>query len=460
MRVLVGFLGMMLSAGAGRTAALDQAAQGMLQEDPDSSYFVALSVQGTTAFNEARVLALQRYTAFQFAGVVFAHVTGSDILSWQSRPEVRSIDVIDDTAAHTFFKVMTHLQDVARYGDTGVLRPDVVNISLGPVRALVGRNASGEHAIRAAINEIVDGRKIPVVMSAGNDGPDVDTVNPWSRDTHALVVGATDASGLSFYERSSRFSQPAPDRPFMFAAEGVDTLGPRADCRPKSDAERAEDARGRLTERVGRGNEACWEIKSGTSFSAGNVTRMLCIVHQSLSALRVMGDPSTIPDGPVPLPVFVRSYIDYDFDSRHPAFKNRLADTRVHYGPVTVSIPLALRAAYVKLTVESSLDIRVKYEPETVLAILKAAARPVPGHGQEDVGFGFLSSANLVDRLRTMHASDLIRMLDDDDPRSPRWTEIARQLGDPLMLPAEVIEPIVSYCQSNDLILGLPVKDG
>ena len=460
MRLFAGLLLLALCNGAGSAAILDQRSQGILEDDPESSYFVALSVQGATAFSEARALALTRYTAFQFAGVVFAHVAGAEILSWKSRPEVRSIDIIDDAAARSFFMVMTRLQDVARYDDTGVLRPNVVNISLGPVRALVGRNASGEYAMRAAINEIVNGRKIPVVMSAGNDGPDEGTVNSWSMDTDALVIGATDASGTDFFERSSRFKQPAPKRPAMFAAEGVDTLGPRAECRPKTDAEKAEDVHGKLTERVGAGNEACWEIKSGTSFAAGNVTRMLCIAHQVYSALRVMGDPSTVPDVPVTLPVFVRSYIDNDFDARHPAFANRLADTRIHYGPLAVTIPHVLRQAYVKLTTEKSLDVRTRYEPATVLVLLKAVARPILGHGSEDVGFGFLSSGNLIDRLRTMHMSDLIRLLNPDDPRSARWIEASKQLGDPLMFPAELLEPILSYCQSNDLILGLPVNGG
>jgi hypothetical protein len=281
----------------------------------------------------------------------------------------------------------------------------------------------------------------------------------WSLDTEAFVVGAADAKGETLFDRSSRFASPPPSRPHLLLAEGIDTLGPRAGCRPKTEAERKEDLKGKLSARVGAGTEACWEIKSGTSFSAGMVTKMLCLIHQSLSALRSVSDPATVAGAPTGLPTFVRAYVDFDFDRELKVFENRLADSRVHFGPLAIAYPKEFRQTFTDFLLLDPIDLRLRYEPETALAMLEAFAKPVPGSGPEGTGFGFVSFANLAAGLRLARLSDLVKILGGNDPRSAKWIEDAKRVEDPLAFPSQVIEPIVSYCLDNDLMLGLPVKD-
>ena len=332
----------------------------------------------------------------------------------------------------------------------------VLNISIGPRRDLIGKDGSGERAIQRAITYLIEVRGIPVVMSAGNDGPEPGLVNRWAPPGSFLATAAN-SNGSILWERSSRFVAPMPNDVAMFAADGIDTIGARAGCRPKSAEQEEADRRAHLADVVGESNVSCFEVASGTSYAAGNLTRSICLLSQALALLALKSNALTPIDQEIPIPPFVRAFIDSGFDRSHPVFADRLADARAHYGPMLITLSQAAKETVFRSLVGTGADVNIHYRPSAISALLRRAAAPMAPYKREQVGYGFISAQLIATMLTQLHFDDLVDALAEADPRRGIWVDRMRRLGNPVVFTDAEVSQIRSYCEKYDLVLGFPL---
>jgi serine protease AprX len=136
--------------------------------------------------------------------------------------------------------------------------------------------------------KLLTDRGVSVVFSAGNDGPGMDTLNPYAMAPWVIGVGATDERGR-LANFSSRGSFAKMSRPSL-VAPGVNVVGPRAT---------GVDLNGLLN--LGLGGDLSrlnllsldplfYTVGSGTSFSAPQVTGTIALmldVNPSLTPAQI-----------------------------------------------------------------------------------------------------------------------------------------------------------------------------
>jgi hypothetical protein len=436
--------------------ALTANSQGRLNDDPDHDLVAAVATKRGKEKAVVEALHITNSEVFPEFGVVFVKAKAREILEWSDIDDVDFVDVLDDTQASVVYHLLAQLHRIEFLDDIGVFRPGVLNLSIGPPRSLIGQDSSGERTVQRAISDLIHRHGIPVVISVGNDGPEPGLTNGWATPG-AFLASATNAAGTELWIRSSRFTVPMPANLTMFAAQGIDTIGPRANCRPKSQAERDADERAHLSDVVGPANVACFEIASGTSFAAGFLTRCVCFAHQSMGILALKVSSLTPIDVNLNVPAFVRVYIDSGFDRAHAAFANRLADSGRVYGPLKVKISASEKQNAYAMLVSSGVDIVLRYSPEAVKQLLARASSPVGGLSREQVGEGFVSLASMKTMLSQLRYSDLVDLFGRDDPRHAGWTNRLMQSRNPQVFTLEEVNDIEEYCNKYDLILGMPL---
>ena len=441
-----------VSAGLALTAN----SQGRLDDDPDHDLVAAVAAKRGRQKAVVEALHIRSSQAFPEFGVIFVKAKAREILEWPDIDDVDFVDILDDTQAAVVYHLLAQLHHIESLDDIGAFRPGVLNISIGPLRSLIGQDASGERTVQRATNDLIHRHGLPVVISAGNDGPEPGLINGWAAPD-AFIATAANATGTELWTRASRFTAPIPANLTMFATQGIDTIGPRAGCRPKSQAERDADERAHLSDAVGSANVACFEVASGTSFAAGFLTRYVCLAHQSLGILALKVSSLTPIEVDLDVPPFVRAYIDSGFDRAHAAFANRLADSERHYGPLKINISRSEKQNAYTMLVASGVDIVLRYSPEAVKALLIRASSPVGGLNREQVGEGFVSSASMKTMLSQLRYSDLVDLFGKDDPRRATWTDRLTHSQNPLVFTSKEVNDLDEYCNKYDLILGLPL---
>jgi hypothetical protein len=427
-----------------------------LEDDPDHDLVATVATKRGKEKAVIEALHIKRSEAFPEFGVIFVKAKAREILAWPDIDDVDFVDVLDDAQAAVVYHLLAQLHRVELLDNIGVFRPGVLNLSIGPPRSLIGQDASGERTVQRAISDLIDRHGIPVVISAGNDGPAPGLINGWS-PPGAFLVTAADAAGTELWTRSSRFSPPMPNNVTMFAAQGIDTIGPRAGCRPKSQAERDADERAHLADVVGPANVACFEIASGTSFAAAFLTRCVCLAHQSLGILALKVSSLTPVEVDIDVPPFIRAYIDSGFDRTHAAFANRLADSERHYGSLRIKLSQSEKQNAYAMLVGSGVDIVLRYSPEAVRALLTRAASPIMGQNREQIGEGFVSLESMKSMLLQLRYSNLVDLFAKNDPRRTLWSDRLTSSKNPPVFTPEEVSDIGEYCNKYDLILGLPL---
>jgi hypothetical protein len=431
-------------------------ALGRLSEDPDHNLIVAIGVKRGSERAIVQLLKIKQSEAFPEFGVIFVKATAGEVLDWPNTDDVVFVDVLDDIEATVVYHVVAQLHRIEFFDNLGVFQPGVINVSIGPPRKLIGKDASGERTIRRALNDLMERHGIPVVMSVGNDGPEPGLTNGWATPG-VFIATAMNAAGTELWPRSSRFGAPMAKDLTLFGAQGIDTIGPRANCRPKSKEEMEAEERARMADVVGRDNVACFELASGTSFAAALVSRQVCLVHQSMGILALKLSSLTPANVDIDVPPFIRAYIDNTFDRSHSAFVNRLADSERHFGPLRTKLSPTERQDAWDMLVGMAADISIRYNPRSVRAFLVRAARPVNGLSREQIGEGFLSLTGIRNMLLQLHYSDLVEMLSEGDPRQASWIKRVKDTRDPLVFTPAQVSDVEQYCNEYDLILGLPL---
>jgi hypothetical protein len=427
-----------------------------LQDDPDHEIVAAIGVKRGEERATVEELKVKNSESFPEFGIIFVKAKANEILNWPNSERVDFVDVLDDTEAAIVYHLLAQLHRIEFFDDLGVYRPGVVNLSLGPPRSLIGKDASGERAVQRALGDLMGRHGIPVVMSIGNEGPEPGLTNGWAAPG-ALLATAMNAAGTELWPRASRFMAPSPDGLTMFAAQGIDTIGPRANCSPKSGEELDAEERVHLAELMGSDKVACFEVATGTSFAAAFLSRYVCSIHQALEILALKLSSLTPVNAAVEIPPFVRAYVDNGFDRTHPVFSNRLADARKHFGPLRITLSASEKQDAWDSLVTTGVDIPISYNPRSVRQLLSRAAIPVAGFSREQIGEGFLSPSGIRKMLVALRYSDLVELMGENDPRHDSWVNRVKGTENHLAFTADEVSDLTQYCEKFDLVLGLPL---
>ena len=355
--------------------------------------------------------------------------------------------------------LLTQLFRIALYDDIQAFEISALNISIGPPKHLLKRHRTADRTIRRAYSKIVKDHGIPVVTSAGNDGPVLGLLNPWALADGVIAAGATDAEGKRLWTRSSRAATKRDVEGIrFFVAHGENTIGPLASGLRKTEEMLQAEKQVDMAAAVGTENVGSYAVRSGTSFAAGVVSHLLCYPHQMMMLLRGYASAMERIDN-YQMKAFVRGYIDTGIDESHPVFKNRLVDKRYHFGGLRIPIDRARKEQLFKCLSGNAIDVSIRYSPDFVFEFLKAIARPVPGSTTNETGYGFVSEMTAAIYLREARYSTLIQLLaPSDDPRRKSWLEIAEEDGDPQLFSEREVAAITDYCRNYDLVLALPLR--
>ncbi len=272
--------------------------------------------------------------------------------------------------------------------------PMVANISLAPEP----RPADLREPIHVATRIMAAGGHV-VVFAAGNAGPQVDTLSPWSVAPWTICVGATDELGSKLWPNSS-VGVPGRTGPDVVAIGK--TVVPLHEFR--------DDDHGTMVGLVLAGKEGGGRIRpglkdkafEGTSVSAPRVTR---ICHILLAVLRAAlctrilllnctaGDLSSATFQTIS----ARLFRDAKIETPEIPFLDKLE---------SIAIKPLLDMAY-------QLELRgVPLEPESfersaespfpvsvVKKLLGRMAQPMPEYARHEVGSGFVSEKSALDYL-------------------------------------------------------------
>lgn len=369
-------------------------------------------------------------------------------------PSVREIEIIDEDESDRISRLLLAIDRTDRL-DKNAYNFGALNISLGVPAAKYGTFRTADDTVRRAIEHLIAHRDIPVVMSIGNNGPSPGLVNPWALASGVFIATATDVTGKQLWSGSSRFHEGGANGHHLFAAHGYLSIGAWAAGTPKTKKMLEAEKKVDLTKLVGAGNEHLYRVDSGTSYAAANLTRALCLAHQSTELLRLQMNATKPLKGT--LPRFIRAYADTGIDANHPMFAHRLAGTRHVYGGLNVEFGATRRKALLTL-IERGVEINLRYGVHTALEILKRSAQPVPNTTVDETGYGFVSNATVAKALKSLTFPDLIAIYGDPtDPRAGGWMKAAAHIKGPVFLPAEV-EQIEQYCNDYDLVFMSKVQ--
>jgi hypothetical protein len=429
---------------------------GRLSDDPDHTFDVAVVTKRGREGAVIQALHIKQSQTFPEFGVVFVKATGNEVLNWPEIGDVEFVEVLDDGEATIVYHLIAQLHRIEFFDNLGFFRPGVINLSIGPPHSLIGKDASGERTVRRVLQDVIERHGIPVVLSVGNDGPEPGLTNGWATQGVFLAT-ATDAAGTELWSRASRFAPPMSKDLTMFGAQGIDTIGARPGCRAKSKEEMEAEERAHLEDVVGRENVPCFDLASGTSFSAAFLSQYVCLVHQSMGILALKLSSTTTANAELEVPPFVRAYIDNAFDRDHPYFRNRLADAQKHFGPLRTKISSTEIQDARDMLVATAANISVRYNPRSVKAFLVHASVPVDGLPREQIGEGFLSKASIRNMLLQLHYADLVEILGEDAPQQITWVERIKRTRNPLVFTEQQVKDIEQYCTKYDLILGMPL---
>lgn len=394
---------------------------------------------------------------FDFVDAVMARTPAEKLLVLAAHAQIRDIEIVDDAVAQEVRDLLVELSRVKLYEDIGAFRLSVLNISIGPPKELVNRNRSSEKTVRRALAKIVHALELPVVLSAGNDGPIAGRMNPWAKADGVIAVGATDVNGMRVWSDSSYpLSYSDESSWHFFVAHGEKTVGPLASGAVRTPRMLEDEKEVDLAAIVGPENVDSFSVRSGTSFAAGNLSRTLCHAHQMMELIRGFIDASA----PLrhQMKPFVRGYIDSGIDRDHPAFEKRLVDSRYHYSGLQIQISAERKRHLFNVLAGNAIDIRLRYTPDFAFRFLKRIARQVQGATPNQIGFGFVDNAAALQLLSEARYSTLIELFTpEDEPRRDKWLNAVTQEGDSLLFSADEVERIAKYCQDYDLILALSI---
>lgn len=254
--------------------------------------------------------------------------------------------------------------------------PMAINISLGPPAAMLPMPYREQEPINLAIKKAAEAGKL-VVMSAGNDGPRNDTLNPWCLSPWVVCVGAATADGSKLWEKSSRGRPGDPVYRPSVVAPGVDVITTHPPDIPKTPDMLAAEKRIGFEKQVPADKRHLFTVVGGSSFAAMHVSDAAAQVFFYLASARDDLAAKGEKDSKKIAVIYT-----------HRLLKDRdaLVRTRRLIGEV-------------KDFEDNFLAIYpARPDPLIVKQILLDAALPMAGYGEHEIGSGFLHQ-DMINRL-------------------------------------------------------------
>jgi hypothetical protein len=239
---------------------------------------------------------------------------------------------------------------------------DVLNISMGPL----GRSFAPDDPLQIATRTVTE-RNIPVIVSAGNRGPDEDTLQALARAPWVISVGATDEQD-SLLSTSSR-GIPGGPCPTVVACGVADHL------------------------------EGVPDFSPGTSFAAPRVAGIAAMVQKCLQLilhdlLDIQKNEWQALTKPIRRPI-----VGIPDSGVNPgALPKRPQGDRLYNGADCVQISrgegeLQWYTKLVGALKNRGIACRMAIEPASVKRAIALLARPLEGYKPHEVGAGLVSSA-------------------------------------------------------------------
>ena len=407
-------------------------------------------------FHELIGVIRQRTAVFHFINTMFFRASASMAYDLLDNRNVKDLEIVDDSIAHHVLNLLMEISRLYHYHRTGLFRIGVLNVSIGAPSSLPPTRI-GQSTMRRAYRAIVEGLDVPLVTTAGNDGPARGLFNSWATTPGVIVAAAATADGSFVGDFSGRPQQYTNSSKYhFFSAHGVDSIGARAAGSRKTPEMLNAESRINLAAIVGQDNVDKFRVDSGTSYAAAQTTRTLCFAHQMVHMLLAYADSQQFTS--VKLPPFIRAYIDSGIDTEHESFSFRLADKGPRNSGMILELDAVRKQRYYSIMARERIDLNVKYSNRFAVRFLKAIVRRVPNASPEETGHGFVSMDAAAAFVRESRFSSLIELFgEDDDVRTPRWKGSLENNGDPKLFSKEETDAIYDYCKTKDLSLMRPL---
>ena len=242
---------------------------------------------------------------------------------------------------------------------------DVLNLSLGMVDTVFDPN----HPLQVATH-LVHEYGIPVVVAAGNGGPELHTMQALAQAPWVIAVGATDAKG-QLMQSSSR-GDPSGAQPTV-VADG--SLPARDDRFPEPCTSFATPKVSGLVVWISKSLELL--INDLWDQQYGSWTALSRRVRMPIAGVADTGcDPDKLPEY-APLAGSI-----YATGSDHVQISRSDRERQWYEG-------------LMKTLRENNVEIEIAANPDTIQRCLQRAARPMPGCAAHETGAGFVSPAEI-----------------------------------------------------------------
>lgn len=273
-------------------------------------------------------------------------------------PRVRSVWVIDEDLGEQYGAILRGMA----YAIENLPSGSGANMSLGP---RVGRRGTvldlmePVHQLTALALE----KGITFVFSAGNEGPEENTLNPWGLADWAISVGAADSEGKKLWEGSSRGVRGDSRLRPTLVAPGIDVIVIHSEDGEKSAQQIAAEEQANFRQRVAPELWGQRTVATGTSTAAAEVSRCVALLlHFLYEEVRSR------------LEAKAQMVLELGFPKDHVLSRDRLIGSIQEQGEY--------------LVVTYPLD---KPDPRLIKQLLMDVAQPMPGYEAHEVGAGFIS---------------------------------------------------------------------
>lgn len=335
--------------------------------EPDRSYNLIVMIEGDREHGFEKLLRelSQPVSATTVEGAWIRVLRGYEVASRGPKlkrlvesPQVRSVWVIHDELGARYGAILRGMA----YSIENLPPGSAANMSLGPPVGLEGSIFDLEEPVHQ-LSRLGAEEGISFVFSAGNQGPEDNTLNPWGLADWAISVGAATSDGKELWAGSSRGVEGSRRFRPTVVAPGVDVIVTHPEGIPKTADQKAAEARVGFRHRVPKEEWNRKTVATGTSMAAAEVSRYVALLlHFLREEVRIRAEADA------------QMILELGFPKDHPLDPNRLIGT--------IRDEADYRVAAYPLS---------RPDPRLVKQLLMDVAVPMPGYSAHEVGAGFVS---------------------------------------------------------------------
>lgn len=273
-------------------------------------------------------------------------------------PQVRAVWAVDEDLHGRYGSILRGMA----YSIENLPPGSAANMSLGPPVSPTGPIFDLEEPVHR-LSRLGAKRGVTFVFSAGNQGPEGNTLNPWGLADWTISVGAATSDGKELWPGSSRGIEGSRRFQPTVVAPGVDIIVSHPERIPKTSEQKAAEERVGFRQRVPKEEWSRKTVATGTSVAAAEVARCVALLlHFLREEVRIRAEADA------------QMVLELGFPKDHPLDPNRLVGT------------IREEADYRVATYPLS-----RPDPRLIKQLLMDVAVPMPGYAAHEVGAGFVS---------------------------------------------------------------------